>query len=397
MNKQKHYYLTKIFATLLLAFMTFLYPTSIFATAAEKPSIPKSMTIGTGSIRHSDPYYSKDDYYIITVENPVKKATYTFTSSDNKVVTVKTKGNKAYLTGLKAGKATITCNQKLNGKTTKVGTCKVTVKNATFYSESYDGLSLGTHETFLVYTSYRNLDAKYTYKSNSKNFTITEKVKRDGDTDNYIIYQTYTAKKPGTYKVTVQETYKKKTRTVGELEFIVKKATVKDEWSFYPGDELESYYLVNYMRFDVDYVFEVLDTDVAEVYENDNVVIIKAKNPGTTTVNVYEDSSKPDKDKLIGSCKLTVKELKVESVSHYLNTYSTNVNGFPINLYVYKYPYNAPETITVTSTNPNVAEVKEIEQYGEVYYEIVPVSEGTATITITCGEFSYNETITINP
>ena len=396
MKKLNSKLLTTVVAALLLAFITFLSPTSSFVDAAAKPSIPKSMTIGTGSVYYSDPFYSKDDYYTIEVENPVKKATYTFTSSDKKVVTVKTKGNKAYLTGLKAGKATITCNQKLNGKTTKVGTCKVTVKNATFFSESYDGLPVGTYESFLVYSNYRNVDAKYTYKSNSKNFTMTEKAKRDGDSNFYIIYQTYTAKKPGTYKVTVEETYNKKTRTVGELEFEIKKATVIDEWSMYSEDEIGAFYLVNHNRSDVIYYFEALDSDIVEIYKEDDYLYIKGKNPGTTTINVYEDTTKPDKDKLIGSCKFTVNELKLESIYYNFDDNSAYVGGYPINLYVYKYPYNAPEAITVTSSDPNVAQVKEIEYYGEVYYEITPVSEGTATITITCGEYTYTETITIN-
>jgi hypothetical protein len=121
------------------------------AQAAEKPYISSEETIGKGSINVDGPFVAKSDYQMLEVYSPVKKATYSFTTSDKSVVTVKTKGTKAYLTGLKAGTAKITCNQKLNGKTTKVGTCKVTVKNPVFGSDySYDPIPVGSMEGFLI-------------------------------------------------------------------------------------------------------------------------------------------------------------------------------------------------------------------------------------------------------
>lgn len=56
--------------------------------AAEKPSIVSEMTIGTGTT-HSDYFgYGKNDKYTIEVNNPAKKATYSFTSSNKNVVTL---------------------------------------------------------------------------------------------------------------------------------------------------------------------------------------------------------------------------------------------------------------------------------------------------------------------
>lgn len=53
---------------------------------------------------------------------------YTFTSGNKKIVKVKKSGTKCYITGVKAGSTKITVKEKLNGKTKKVGTCKVIVK-----------------------------------------------------------------------------------------------------------------------------------------------------------------------------------------------------------------------------------------------------------------------------
>jgi ribosomal protein S18 acetylase RimI-like enzyme len=91
---------------------------------------------------------------------------------------------------------------------------------------------MGTDETVLVYYQYRNCDATYTFTSDSKNFVVKETIKKDpGSNGVYIVAQTYTAKKPGTYTVTVKETYNKKTRVVGKVEYEVKKATVYEEYS----------------------------------------------------------------------------------------------------------------------------------------------------------------------
>lgn len=139
---------------------------------ASKPSIEAKMTIGTGSLVGNFDFYSPvNDKYVLEVSNAVKGATYSFTSSNAKIVSVKGSGTKAFLTGLKAGTATITCNQKLKGKTTKVGTCTVTVKNATVHQDTIPELPLGTYSgKGALEILYRNNDATYTYVSNSKNF-----------------------------------------------------------------------------------------------------------------------------------------------------------------------------------------------------------------------------------
>jgi hypothetical protein len=159
--------------------INFIFPSEFTlqeAKAAVKPSIATKMTISRGSLESDYIGYFKTDYYTLKVENPVKKATYSFTSSNKKIVTVKVSGSKATLTGVQAGTANITCQQKLNGKTTKVGTCKITVKNAVASEESYDGLPVGTNKVNLIYWSYRNCNATYTFTSDSADFTMKEVV-----------------------------------------------------------------------------------------------------------------------------------------------------------------------------------------------------------------------------
>lgn len=361
--------------------------------AAEKPSIVSEMTIGTGTT-HSDYFgYGKNDKYTIEVNNPAKKATYSFTSSNKNVVTVKTSGTKAYLTGVKAGTATITCNQKLNGKTTKVGTCKVTVKNAKAELELYEPLPMGTGSGYFIYWLYRNTDAKYTFTSSSKNFTFKEVEEKDGDFVN--IYQTYTAKKPGKYTITVKETYNKKERTVGKFNIEIVKATVNSTAEVYVEDSFWAFEMINNFRTDCSYLFDFGEDGIVDIYNSeDGITYVKGLKPGTATVKIYEDTTKADKNKLIGSCKVTVKELKVEDLYVYFSNTKTYVDDPYFYVEVYKVPYRAPENITVTTSDPNIATIV-ADEYVIDYFRIIPTAEGTVTITISCGDVTKSETITV--
>lgn len=364
------------------------------AKAAEKPSITSELTIGRGTT-YSDYFgYNKNDKYTIQVINPVKKATYSFTSSNKNVVTVKTSGTKAYLTGVKAGTATITCNQKLNGKTTKVGTCKVTVVNTIADIELYGPLTMGTGSGYYIYWLYCNNDAKYTYTSNSKNFSMKEVTEKNGD---YVsVYQSYTAKKPGKYTITVKETYNKKERTVGKFNIEVVKASVNSTAEMYVGDTYWAFDMINNFRTDCSYVFDYGDDGIVDIYNDEaGITTVKGLKPGTATVKIYEDTEKVDKSKLIGSCKVTVKELKLEDLNVYFYFDSITYVGDPYcYIEVYKVPYHAPEEITVITSDPNIVTI-EVDDYASDYFRIVPVAEGTATITVSCGDITKSETITV--
>ena len=394
MTKQHRTCLVKaLFCFMLVASVILLNAlTPATAKAAEKPYIYSEMTIGTGTT-HSDYFgYLKNDKYTLEVYNPVKKATYSFTSSNKNVVTVKTSGTKAYLTGVKAGTATITCNQKLNGKTTKVGTCKVTVKNAKAELELFEPLPMGTGSGWFIYWMYRNNDAKYTFTSSSKDFSFKEVEEKDGDFVN--IYQTYTAKKPGKYTITVKESYNKKERNVGKFTIEIVKATVRSTAEVYEGDEFWAFEMVDFARTDCKYLFDFGNEGIVDIYNSeDGITYVKGIKPGTVTVKIYEDTDKADKSKLIGSCKVTVKELKLEELNVYFSATETYVGDLYFYIETYKTPYHAPEAVTVTSSNPDVALIEEDVIPG--YFRLTPVAEGTVTITVSCGDITKTETITI--
>lgn len=108
------------------------------AKKAKKPTLSHKKVVMP--IGYSDGYWygenDNDGLIKLSVKNKVKGATYTFKSSNTKVAKISSKGGR--ITGLKAGTATITVTQKLKGKSTKVGTCKVTVKEPTkTFSQSY--------------------------------------------------------------------------------------------------------------------------------------------------------------------------------------------------------------------------------------------------------------------
>ncbi len=361
--------------------------------AAVKPSIATTMKIGTGSIVGDYDFYPKNDgKYVLSVSNAVKNVTYSFISSDTKILTVKASGSKVYLTGVKAGTATITCNQKLNRKTTKVGTCKVTVVNSTVYQDFAPELPLGTGFTEVIEFANRNNDATYTFISNSKDFSMKETKKIFEDMC-FISYP-YTAKAVGTYTVTVNETYNKRTRAVGKIKFIVKKATVTPEETIEQGSDINAYDLISKYRTDVNYVFESENCDIVQISVEPNTTNLVGKKAGTTKINIYEDAKAPDKSKLIGTCTITVKEVVLESLDCNFDETNAYVGDEPISVEVSKEPVHAPGIITVTSSNPKVATVSSIDEDG--IFEVTPVSSGTTTITITCGTITKTQTFTVS-
>lgn len=364
--------------------------TTIAVQAAAKPTIAATMKIGRGSIVGNYDYYSKeDDKYNLSVSNAVKNATYSFVSSNTKILTLKASGSKVYLTGVTAGTATITCNQKLNGKTTKVGTCKVTVVNSTLLRDFVPELPIGTGSDVLEFNN-RNNNATYTYVSDNKNFSMKETFSTFDDMQ--FIRQTYTAKAAGTYTVTVKETYNKSTRVVGKLKYIIKKATVTPKETVSLGSSIEAFELISNCRTDVKYLFETMDSDIVKISQDDGIFLLGEKT-GTTKINIYEDAKTTDKSKLIGTCEITVKEVVLQSLDCSFDETEAYVDEEPVSVEVTKEPFDAYGTITVTSSNPEVATLSSIDEDG--IFEVTPVSAGTTTITITCGKTTKTQVFTV--
>ncbi len=395
MYQLKRNRIARIFICMMLV-MTMILPAGLatnVANAAAKTSIPGKMTIGAGSFISSIDFYSKDAKYTFVVSNPVKKATYSFTSNNNNIVKVAASGTTAYLTGVKAGSAIITCNQKLNGKTTKVGTCTVTVKSSTVSQDFIPSIPMGTSSSSEpVDFSYRNNDATYTYVSNNKNFSMKEILSKFDDMN--FIARTFTAKAPGTYTVTVKETYNKVTRTVGTIKYTVKKATMEGDTSVDLGSRMWAFDLMNYYRSDVNYLFVSEDEKIVDTYSEEKTVYLKGLKVGTTNITIYENTSTPDKNKLVGTCKVTVKEVVLEDLECDFDETELYVGDAPVKLYISKYPSNAPGTITVTSLDTKVVTVSQPDEEGVCL--IKSVGAGTATITVTCGDITKTQKITVD-
>lgn len=150
----------------------------------------------------------------IWLSNQKANATYSYSSNKKSVATVSKKG---VITGKAAGKAKITVKQTYKKKTTTVKTFTITVKKTAIIEDLQErGTSVLAQPGFVSESdslyfgswfclNYTNPKAKYTFYSDNADLVMS----KDG---------TVTAvKAAGTAKITVKETYKKKTRTVGSF------------------------------------------------------------------------------------------------------------------------------------------------------------------------------------
>lgn len=236
--------------------------TGISVTAeakAKKAKLDKIGSIPVGKTGRHNAFRTKKEgtpYFDANavVLHKAKGAKYSFKSSNTKVVKVDKKG---ILTGVKPGKAKITAYQTLKKKRTKVGTQSVTVKSSSFYvSNNKDatwiagdgksharaletdqgGVSVGQATYYnILGLLFRNYDADYTFTtSDPENLTIAMKDESEegwnGDYGWKYSADVYdvTAKKAGTYQVTVTETYKGKTRDLGTHDLTVFETSPQD-------------------------------------------------------------------------------------------------------------------------------------------------------------------------
>lgn len=285
-------------------------PTQVMAAAKPKLSSTKlTVPLGVGEKYGTYSVYNAKEGYDemrytkpLTVKNKVKGATYTFKSSNTKVAKVNAKSG--VITGVKAGTAKITCTQKLKGKTTTVGTCKVTVKNPSLSGEELKSpcrYALGTG-TFLSYVTlnygpvnhgmFEGNEVKYEYNGDGLSFSYSE------NTD-----WKYTATKTGVYDVSVSVLCNKKWIRVGTRKVEIKDIAVKDlntgdpdEYLYLKkGDYLSAYRLMEfyYEPFsNDDYTFEVANDGVLSELKSDPESFydegFELLSEGATTVKIYK-------------------------------------------------------------------------------------------------------------
>jgi hypothetical protein len=399
----------------------FIMPNKVAEAAAKTTISATSMTIPVGKM-DSKVYWNKNSWEIsnaqkLTVKNSVKGATYQFTSSDSKVVTISKTGG--YLTGLKAGSATITCTQTLKKKKTTVGKCKVTVKSAAITVSDYDnvypigsdGFDLADYYSALdplFNITYRNPNATYTLTSSSANFTIKEvkydaskakdvtdskeyqEVLKDYIGSRYFYGYQFTAKEAGTYTITVKETYNKKTKTLGSFKVEIKDTCIAEPTvDLLVGNYLNVFNLLKYTKLDKMYYFDIKDYDetnpennVLTFYEDESYLYLYANKTGKVDVTVREGS---EQGKEIGTVTITVAELPCESISAD-EEYTTYVGDEYFNIYYDLEPWDTTDKVTIESDNPDVLKVEYNEE--DQYWEYTPVKVGEAKVTIKCGNQS---------
>ncbi|QHQ63330.1 hypothetical protein Ana3638_23235 [Anaerocolumna sedimenticola] len=399
----------------------FLTTGTVAEAAAKKAAVSTTqMTIPVGKmdskICWNTSSWELSNAQKLTVKNAVKGATYQFTSSSTKVVTIAKTGG--YLTGVKAGSATITCTQTYKGKKTTVGKCKVTVKNAALTVSDYGnefpvgsgGFSLYDYyasSDSLFSVTYRNPKATYTLTSDNENFSMKE-VKYDASkakevTDNaefqsilkdfigsrYFYGYQFTAKKAGTYTVTVKETYNKKARTLGSFKVVIKDTAISEsQKNLLLGDSLNALTLLTYAKANTQYYFEIKDYDetnpdnnVLSLNQDGSELYINANKTGTAEVTVKEGS---EQGTVIGTVTFTVSEAPCQSIILDSNEYTTYV-GDDFYIYFDLEPWDTTDQVTIESENPDVLKVEYNQEEGWIY---TPLKVGEANVTIKCGSQS---------
>ncbi len=409
-----------------------IIPAGTAQAATKKAAVSETqMTIPVGKLS-SKAYWNTSSWEIsnakkLAVKNAVKGATYQFTSGNTKIVKVDKAGG--YLTGVKAGSATITCTQSYKGKKTTVGKCKVTVKKAglTISDDSLDApvgsgkfdledYFIGNEPLFQI--TYRNPGATYSVTSSSKDFTI-KMVKYDASTakkssgskdyqtelKNYIGkkysygYQ-YTAKKAGNYTVTIKETYNKKTTKLGSFKVSIKDTcVVEGEQELLLGRDMDPGYLINYMKKDTAYYFHINNYDeanpennvvVQKMDENIDAPFLYGNKVGTATVTFTEGSLDGP---VIGTVTIVVKEAPCQSISLDSEEYSTYVGDEYFSIYYELDPYDTTDKVMIETDIADVLKVEYVEEDG--YWAYTPVKAGTANVTIKCGSQSATCKVTV--
>lgn len=400
-----------------------IIPGTVAEAAAKKTAISAaSMSIPVGKM-DSKVYYFKNSWEFgnpekLTVKNAVKGATYQFTSSNIKVVKIGKNGG--FLTGVKAGSATITCIQSYKNKKTTIGKCKVTVNNASLLVSDYGnefavgkgGYDLASYfgdSNNLYSIAYRNPDAAYSLTSSSEDFTIKEvkynaanvKVVTDNEEyqgvlksfigSRYIIGYQFDAKKAGTYTITVKETYNKKAKTLGSFKVIIKETSVTEEkQELLLGDTINVLSLINYSKENVNYYFEIKDYDeenqdnnILRLNQSENNISIYGNKAGTAEVIVREGS---EQGTVIGTATIVVTEVPCKSITVDSEDYTTYIGDEYFEIGYELDPWETTDKVTIESDKPDVLKVVYDEEGESWVY--TPLKAGKANITIKCGDQS---------
>ena len=341
----------------------------------------------------------------IEVSGAPSKAKITYSSNKKSVATVSSKG---VVKGVSAGKAKITVKQTYKGKTKKLKTLTVQVRNAKIDKSNYveGDLWIGAQPGWVSKNnpvdvseynvlSFKNPKAKYTYYTDNKDLVMDKNGKATE------------VKNSGVAEITVKETYKNKTRKVGTFSLILKDPEYvgEDTLKIYQGqkDNVSDYIsacgpFVFYWN-DKDFTDEealeddngadsVVSDDVFElVTDEDGNCIVKGKNPGIRYVALIQYNYLTEKfDKVFARFKIEVVDTsKANKISFLwddkeddpsyvfrLDEDDTDYVGVYLDTEYYSGSYQ------VTSSDPNVVTA----EMDDDSIKLKGISSGTATVTV---------------
>ena len=341
----------------------------------------------------------------IEVSGAPSKAKITYSSNKKSVATVSSKG---VVKGVSVGKAKITVKQTYKGKTKKLKTLTVQVRNAKIDKSNYveGDLWIGAQPGWVSkknpvdvseynVLSFKNPKAKYTYYTDNKDLVMDKNGKATE------------VKNSGVAEITVKETYKNKTRKVGIFSLILKDPEYvgEDTLKIYQGqkDNVSDYIsacgpFVFYWN-DKDFTDEealeddngadsVVSDDVFElVTDKDDNCIVKGKNPGIRYVALIQYNYLTEKfDKVFARFKIEV-----------VDTSKANKISFPWDdeeddpSYVFRLDEDDTDYVSVyldtkyysgsyqvTSSDPNVVTA----EMDDDSIKLKGISGGTATVTL---------------
>lgn len=289
----------------------------------------------------------------IEVSGAPSKAKITYSSNKKSVATVSSKG---VVKGVSVGKAKITLKQTYKGKTKKLKTLTVQVRNAKIDKSNYveGDLWIGAQPGWVSKNnpvdvseynvlSFKNPKAKYTYYTDNKDLVMDKNGKATE------------VKNSGVAEITVKETYKNKTRKVGTFSLILKDPEYvgEDTLKIYQGqkDNVSDYIsacgpFVFYWN-DKDFTDEealeddngadsVVSDDVFElVTDKDGNCIVKGKNPGIRYVALIQYNYVTEKfDKVFARFKIEVVDTsKANKISFPWDGYKEDNPSYVFRLY----------------------------------------------------------------
>ena len=249
--------------------------------------------------------YSSPEY--ISINHQKSEATYTMTSKNKKIATLKNEG----IIGISKGKTTITVIEKYKGKTKTVGNVTVSVVGPKFKKKKQ---TLGVGYFSSIPILYYNKKAKYSIKSSDSSVV---KIDKNG----YAIGVNW-----GTATVSVVESYKGKTTKLGSMKFAVTPASIDQNSdgtiylnSYVTMDDLLYFVSITYHNRNAIYTAVSSDPTIVEITTmtsyGERCDTFNGLKIGSTIITIYEEYA--GIKNVLGTINMKVKENPVESSELY--------------------------------------------------------------------------------